>query len=570
MHGLPALPEGFAHLPYAHPDAPKGGTLVMGESGTFDSLNPYILKGSAPWGIRSHMIESLMARSFAEPFSLYGLLAESIETPADRSWVAFTLRPEARFSDGSPVTVEDVIWSFETLGTKGHPRYRQAWLGVQSIRAEGDRRVRIDFAQPNRELPLLLGLRPVLRKAQFDGVDFAEATDTVLIGTGPYLLDGWEPGQFIAFRRNPDYWGRDLGVNRGLNNFDRVRYEYFRNPESYWEALKTGGISIFAETDPVRWLTGYDFEAVASGRLVRGEIPDRRPSGMEGFVFNTRRPIFADRRVRAALALTFDWQWVNQKLYRGAYDRIESYFGGSELGFRDEPTPGEKALLDPFIADLAPGLLTDPWRPPVSDGTGRDRRNLRRAAKLLDEAGWAVADGARRNAAGERMAFEIMVVSGRDETLASLWRDALKRVGIEVTIRAVDVPQFQKRRRDYDYDMIANRWGMSLSPGTEQRYYFGSDGRDLPGTRNYMGVAEPAVDKVIEAIVAARERPAFVDAVRALDRVLTHGVYVIPFGVLPAQPLVWKRRLGKPAQASLYGWWGWWSGPGLWWEEPGG
>ena len=570
MHGLPALPEGFAHLPYARPDAPKGGTLIMGESGTFDSLNPYILKGSAPWGIRSHMIESLMARSFAEPFTLYGLLAESVEVPKDRSWVAFTLREEARFSDGSPVTLDDVIWSFETLGTKGHPRYRQAWLAVKSIRADGERRLRIDFAEPNRELPLLLGLRPILKKAQFAGTDFAEATDMALIGTGPYLLEAWEPGQFIAFRRNPEYWGRELGVTRGLNNFDRVRYEYFRNPESYWEAVKTGGLSIFAEQDPVRWLTGYDFEAVTSGRLVRGEIANQRPSGMEGLVFNTRRAIFADRRVRVALALSFDWEWVNEKLYRGAYRRIESYFGGSELGFRDVPTPSEAALLEPFADRLAPGLLSDPWRPPVSDGSGRDRRNLRRASKLLDAAGWKVVDGVRRDSAGEAMAFEIILLSERDETLASLWRDALKRLGVEVAIRRVDAPQFQRRRRDYEYDMIVNRWGMSLSPGTEQRYYFGSDGRDQPGTRNYMGVADPAIDGVIDAIVAAEGRAEFVDAVRALDRVLSHGVYVIPFGVLPAQPLVWKSSLRRPDGDSLYGWWGWWSGPGLWWEQPEG
>ena len=568
MHGLPALPKGFAHLPYARPDAPKGGRLILGETGTFDSLNPYILNGNAPWGVRSHVVESLMARSYGEPFTLYGLLAESVETPEDRSWVAFTLRPEARFSDGSPVTVEDVIWSFETLGTSGHPRYRQAWLAVESIRAEGERRIRIDFKEANRELPLLLGLRPVLKKAQFDGLDFAKATDVDLIGTGPYVIQAWEPGQFITFKRDPEYWGRDLGVTQGLNNFDTVRYEYFRNPESFWEALKTGSISIFADNDPVRWLTGYDFETVKSGQLVRGEIGNQRPTGMEGFVFNTRRAVFSDRNVRVALALSFDWQWINKKLYRGAFKRIDSFFGGSELGFRDEASPGERALLAPFADDLAAGLLTDAWRPPVSDGSGRDRRNLRKASKILDAAGWTIQDGVRRNADGDAMAFEIMVVSDRDETLASLWGDAVKRLGIQITIRTVDPAQFQKRRRDYDYDMLVNRWGMSLSPGTEQKYYFGAEGRETPGTRNYMGVAEPAIEAAIDAVVGARDRTDFVDAVRALDRVLTHGVYVIPFGVLPAQRLVWDKSLRRPETDSLYGWWGWWSGPGLWWSEP--
>ena len=568
MHGAPALPEGFVALPYVNADAPKGGRLIMGEMGTFDSLNPYILRGRAPWAIGPHMVESLMARSYGEPFTLYGLLAESVETPDDRSWVAFTLREDARFSDGSPVTVEDVIWSYETLGTEGHPRYRTAWQAVSAIRAEGERRVVIEFSEPNRELPLLLGMRPVLKKAQFADGAFAETTDVPLIGSGPYLIDAYEPGKFIEFRLNPDWWGKDLGVNRGLNNFERVRYEYFRTPESYWEALKTGGISIFTDRDPVRWDTGYDFPAITNGDLIKGEVGNSRPTGMEGFVFNTRRPIFADRRVREALALSFDWEWINAKIYRGSFQRITSYFGGSELAFADKATAGEAALLEPFAGALPAGLLTKPWRPPVSNGTGTDRRALRRAGRLLDAAGWSVKDGVRQNAEGAPLAFEVMVLSERDETLASLWRDTLKRLGIEVTVRSVDAAQFQARRTDYDYDIIANRWSMSLSPGTEQRYYFGSDGRDRPGTRNYMGVAEPAVDAAIDAIVAARGREEFADAVKALDRVMTHAIYVIPFGVLPAERMVWAKNLRRPAEPSLYGWWGWWSGPGVWWEEP--
>ncbi len=568
MHGAPALPEGFTSLPYVNADAPKGGRLVMGEVGTFDSLNPYVLRGRAPWAIGPHMVESLMARSYGEPFTLYGLLAESVETPKDRSWVAFTLRNEARFSDGSPVTVEDVIWSYETLGTIGHPRYRTAWQAVSEIRADGDRRIVIEFSEPNRELPLLLGLRPVLKKAQFEDVDFADATDLPLIGSGPYLIDRHESGRFIEFRLNPDWWGRDLAINRGLNNFEQIRYEYFRTSESHWEALKTGAISIFTDRDAVRWSTAYDFPAVTEGRLVKGEIANARPTGMEGFVFNTRRPIFSDRRVREALALSFDWEWINAKIYRGSYARIQSYFGGSELGFTDTATPGELAFLAPFEAHLPENMLTAPWRPPVSNGTGTDRRNLRRASRLLEAVGWAVKDGIRQNAAGKPLSFEIMVISARDETLASLWSDALRRLGIEVIVRTVDAAQFQARRTGYDYDMISNRWGMSLSPGTEQRYYFGSDGRESPGTRNYMGVADPAVDAAIDAIVAATDRADFADAVRALDRVLTNGIYVIPFGVLPAERLVWKQDLRHPSEPSLYGWWGWWSGPGVWWQDP--
>ena len=570
MYGEPALPAGFRHLPYADPDAPRGGRLVLGETGGFDSLNPYILKGNAPWPIGVLTVESLMARSYDEPFTLYGLLAETVETPPDRAWVEFTLRAEARFSDGTPVTVEDVIWSFETLGVQGHPRYRNAWAGVADVRQTGPRKVRIDFAEPNRELPLLLGLRPVLKKAQWDGTDFASAASVPVIGSGAYVIDAWEPGRFIEFRRDEDWWGEDLAVNRGLHNFDRIRFEYFRNQEALWEAVKGGGISIFADDDPVRWAEGYGF-AAAEGALQRAEIAHQRPTGMEGFVFNTRRAIFADRRVREALALTFDWEWINSRLFRGGYARIGSYFDNSPLGFEGVAEGRERDILLPFAESLPEGTLEDGWRPPESDGSGRDRRNLRRAGALLDEAGWhAGEDGIRRNAEGEALAFEILAGATRDETLASLWRQSLARIGVAATVRLVDEAQYTARRTDYDYDMIVNRWAMSLSPGTEQRLYFGSAGRETPGTRNYMGVADPAVDAAIEAILSSEEPADFRAAVRALDRVLSAGIYVIPFGVLPQDRIAWRSGLGHPEEASLYGWWGWWSGPAVWWREPAG
>ncbi len=568
MHGTPALPTGFTHLPYANPDAPQGGSVIFGEVGTFDSLNPYILKGRAPWPVQVHSVEALMARNWDEPFSLYGLLAESVETPPDRSWVAFTLREEARFSDGSPVTVEDVIWSFETLGTVGHPRYRNAWSGVSAISATGPRMVRIDLAEPNRELPLILGLRPILKKAQWEGQDFASAGNVLPIGSGPYVAEKHELGRVIEFRRNPDWWGKDLAVNRGLNNFETIRYDYFRNQEALWESLRTGAISIFADYDVARWADGYDFPAMREGRLTRAEFAHQRPTGMEGFVFNTRRAIFADRRVREALALTFDWEWINQRLFRGQYTRIQSYFGNSPLGMSGAAEGLEADLLAPFADSLPPETLTAPWRPPVSDGSGRDRRALRRAGRLLDEAGWTVVDGVRRNADGEAMRFEILLVQSRDETLASLWREALERLGIEVEVRLVDQAQYTERRTDYDFDMIVNRWAMSLSPGTEQRLYFGAAGLGTPGTRNYMGVTDPAVDAMIGEILAATETEAFEAAVRALDRVLTSGIYVIPFGVQPTDRLVWQPGYARPEQDSLYGWWGWWAGPAVWWKEP--
>jgi len=561
MHGAPALAPGFTNLPYANPEAVKGGRVVFGETGGFDSLNPYLLKGRAPWGVRAHTIESLMARSYDEPFTLYGLLAESVETPEDRSWVEFTLRPEVRFSDGSPVTVEDVIWSLETVGTQGHPAFRNAWNAVSGVEQTGPRRLRISFAEPNRELALIMGMRPVLKKAEWQGREFTRSTLEPITGSGPYVVDRFEPGRFIAFRRNPDYWGRNLGITRGLNNFDEIKYEYFRNSEALWSAVKTGEVSIFTDSNAARWAEGYDFPAALEGRLLRDEIAHGRPTGMYGFVFNTRRAIFADRRVREALALSFDWEWVNQRLFREQYKRIESYFANSALGFSGPAEGREAALLAPFAETLPEGTLEAGWRPPVSDGSGRDRKNLRAAVRLLEQAGWRVDGRLRKNAAGEPLSFEVLVASTADETLAELWSGALARLGVEVRVRRVDNVQYVARRRNYDYDMTVNRWFLSLSPGVEQRLYFGANGRTDPGTRNYMGVDDPAVEAMIESLLIATNRPDFESAVRALDRVLSAGIYVIPFGYLPTDRVAWQRGYKRPERDALYGW-----RPEVWWK----
>lgn len=570
MHGKPMLQREFRHLPYVNLDAPRGGRAVFAEIGAFDSLNPYILRGRAPWPVQAHTAESLMARNYAEPFALYGLLAETVETPADRSWVAFTLRRTARFSDGSPVTVDDVIWSLETLGTEGSPAYRAAWQAVASIRADGERRVRIDFNTPNRELPLIMALRPILKREQWHGRDFTQPGMEPVIGSGPYVIAAAEPGVSITFRRNPDWWGADLPINRGLNNFDEVHYDYFRNGDALWEAVKTGSVSIFAEPDPVRWVEGYaDLPILAEGRMAQRDIPHGRPSGMQGFVFNTRRAPFDDRRVREALALAFDWEWINARVYRGAYRRITSYFGNSDLAFDGSAEGRETELLKPYAADLPEGLLETGWQLPTTDGTGRDRRLRRRAGRLLDAAGWTVADGQRRNAEGDALAFEILVRSTEHERLASIWAEALARFGVTATIRLVDGSQFAERRRDFDYDVTVARWAMSLSPGTEQQLYFDSAARETPGSRNYMGVASPAVDAAIDALLAAEEPAPFKAAVRALDRVLTAGIYVVPFGYAPVDRIAALTGFDRPDRVSLYGgWWGWWSGPGLWWAEP--
>ena len=561
MHGRPALEPGFANLPYANPSAPKGGMAVFGETGDFDSLNPFILKGRAPWPIRSLTVETLMARSWDEPFTLYGLLAESVETPPDRSWVRFVLREQARFSDGTPVTVEDVIWSLETLGQEGHPRYRTAWEAVASVEKTGPRTVTIRFSEPNRELPLIMGLRPVLKKAEWRTRPFTATTRTPITGSGPYRVADVEPGRFVELERDPDWWGADLAVTRGLHNFDRLRFEYYRNADALWSAVKTGAVSIFPDRDPVRWAEGYDFAAAREGRLMRHEIGHGRPSGMAGFVFNTRRAPFDDRRVRRALALAFDWRWINERIFAGQYARITSYWSGSALGWQGPAEGREAALLAPFADSLPEGALTRGWRPPEGDGR-RNRDNLRAAARLLAAAGWRMREG-RRMKDGRALAPELLVASTRHETLATLWAKALDRIGVRLRVRRVDDAQFQARRRVYDHDITVNRWWLSLSPGTEQWLYFGAEGREAPGTRNYMGVAEPAVDAMIRAILAAEARPAFADAVRALDRVLSAGVYVVPFGVLPEDRVAAQAPFRRPERDALYGF-----RPEVWWRAP--
>ncbi|MEO1723803.1 MAG: extracellular solute-binding protein [Pseudomonadota bacterium] len=600
MYGAPELPENFEALPYVNPDAPKGGRVTFAEFGSFDSLNPFVLKGAAPWALSSHMFESMLARSYAEPFTLYANLAEAVEVPADRSGVTFTLNPAARFSDGNPVTVEDVIWSFETLAAEGHPRYDAAWSQVASIEPVGERGIRIAFTEPNRELPLILGLRPVLKKAQFEGRTLDAEPLEPLIGSGPYVVGEMEAGRSITFRRDPDWWGEGRPINRGLNNFEEVRYDYYRSSDAIWQAVTAGAVDMQSDSDPVRWLEGYGFAAAEDGRLSRTEIAHGRPSGMYGFVFNTRRAPLDDIRVRRALGLAFDWAWINQRLYGGGYERITSYFGGSPLSWNaPEETGAGVGALASVAADAAAGApaalavesraatakstasAPEPrsrrapggdeigW--PVSDGSGRDRRLLREAARLLEDAGMPVQNGARLGPDRQPMVLGVLVGSTEHETLAGLWADTLRPLGIELDIRRVDAAQFAQRRRDYDYDITVHRWVMSLSPGTEQRYYFGSDGRETPGTRNYMGVADPAVDAAIEGLLVAEDAEAFRGAARRLDRLLTEGLYVVPFGVLPNDRIVHDADLRHPdwqdGQRSLYGWFGWWSGPGVWWRE---
>ncbi|MEM7544464.1 MAG: extracellular solute-binding protein [Pseudomonadota bacterium] len=565
MHGEPELSTDFTHLPYTNPQAPKGGTLTFGEVGSFDSLNPYILKGSVPWALRLHTAESLMARNWDEPFTLYGLIAESVEVPEDRSWVEFTLRPEARFSDGSPVTVDDVIYSMELLDEEGKPPYFNGLRNVSEIIRKGDRGVRFVFETPDREAPLILGLRPVLQKTDLEARVFKESSLTPLITTGPYVVGKVEAGRSLTLVRNPDYWGRDLPVMRGQANLDEIRIEFFRDGNAHWEAFKAGEVDIFRDGDPVRWESGYDFAAARDGRIARSEVGHGRPTGMRGFVFNTRKEMFTDIRVREALTLAFDFEWLQRTMLSGAYARIPSYFGASPLGHDGAATGEGRALLEPFADSLPPGALDATIRPPAGSGDGRNRRNMRLAADLLSEAGWAVVDGVLRNPDGVAFSFEILLSSSANEQVSSVFTDALKRLGITATVRLVDSAQYETRRTDYDYDMIINTWALSLSPGVEQRLYWHSDGVTEPGTRNYMGVANPAVDAAIAALTVATTQDVFEGAARALDRALSAGRYVIPFWYAPTSRIAHSATLTFPERTPLYGDWIGFL-PDVWWR----
>ncbi len=569
MYGEPALPPDFVSLPQANPDAPKGGRIVFGESGSFDSLNPYITKGRAPAAVSSLTVETLMGRSYDEPFTLYGLLAESIDTDPERSYVAFTLREGATFSDGSPVTVDDVLWSFETLGTLGNPRYATAWKKIATAEATGPRTVKFTFTEKDREMPLLLGLRPILKKAQWEGKDFAESTLEAPIGSGPYTVDTFDAGAYITLKKNPDWWGKDLAFNRGQHNFDAIKYEYFADPTVIFEAFKAGEIDTYRESNPAKWITNFDIPPVQSGEIVKAEIPHKRPSGIDGLVFNTRKPIFADWHVREALTQAFNFELINQALNGGANPRISSYFSNSELsGDAANPaSPAVAALLEPFKADLLPGTL-EGYALPVSDGTEANRAGIRKATDLLAEAGWTIQDGVLKNAAGEVFAFEIMLATGESDTIAAseIFVEALKRIGIDARITTVDSALYKERTTTYDFDMTHYIRSLSLSPGNEQTLYWGHEGVTKPDTRNWMGMNSPAAEAMIVKMVSSTSREDFVLATQALDRVLTSGRYVIPFWYSNVSRMAHKKTLHYPEHLPIYGdWLGFL--PDVWWYQ---
>ena len=569
MYGEPALPPDFVSLPYANPDAPKGGRIVFGENGSFDSMNPFIVKGSAPAGLSSMTVETLMGRSYDEPFTLYGLLAESVDTDEARTYVEFTLREGARFSDGKPVTVKDVLWSFEKLGTEGSPRYAGAWKKIAKSEQTGPRSVRFTFNAQDRELPLILGLRPILEMAQWEGRDFAATTMEPPIGSGPYVVDKFEAGKFVSYKKNPDWWGKDLPFNRGQQNFDEVRYEYFGDAGVVFESFKAGLITSYREANPAKWASNYDFPAVQSGDVVKSDIPHQRPSGIEGFVFNTRKPIFADWRVREALIDAFNFELVNQTLNGGALPRIQSYFSNSVLGAPvGEAASGRVAeYLAPFKDQLLPGAL-EGYALPVSDGSEANRANLHKATDLMADAGWTVQDGILKNAEGASFAFEILLVNGQNDMIAaaSIYVEALKRLGIDARVTTVDSAQYKDRTTNYDFDMTHYIRALSLSPGNEQMLYWGAAGVTEPGTRNWMGMNSPAAEALIASMLSAKDQTEFVAATQALDRVLITGRYVVPVWYAASSHLAHIKQLKFPEKLPIYGDWPGFQ-PEVWWYQ---
>jgi peptide/nickel transport system substrate-binding protein len=570
MHGQPALPPGFDHLPYVDPAAPKGGRLSLALQGTFDSLNPYNLRaGSAAQGLSGNVFQSLMARSLDEPFTLYGMVAQGIETDEARSRVVFHLDPRATFSDGSPITAEDILFTFDLLKTRGRPQQRYAYGLVKGVSAPDPHRVAYDLTDINdREMPLTLALMPVLSKRATDVERFADSTLAPPLGSGPYKVASVSPGEKLLLRRNPDFWGRDLPMCRGQHNFDEIAITYYRDANSMFESFKAGLVDYREETSTTRWISGYDFPALRDGQAKREQLPLGVPRGMEGFAFNTRHDLFKDIRVREALATMFDFEWVNANFFADLFTRTVSFFDNSELASTGRPaSPGERDLLAPFPGAVRDDVLEGRWRPYVTDGTGRDRKQAKAALTLLAAAGWTIDRGQLRKD-GQPFAFEIMVTDRNQERLALNYASTLARIGVTARVRNVDEVQYQRRRQKFDFDMMMGSWIASASPGNEQRMRWGSASADQEASFNLAGASSPAIDALIMAMLAAHSREDFVTAVRAYDRVLLSGFYIVPLFHTAMQWDAYRTRITRPKELPK------WAAPlfsttlDTWWQVP--
>jgi peptide/nickel transport system substrate-binding protein len=555
MHGAPALPPDFTHLPYADPQAPRGGRIVFGLQGTFDSLNPLVVLGVAPDAVPRYVQQSLLFRSADEPFTAYGLLASHVELDDARTRLAFEIDPRATFSDGAPVTSDDVVFTFEMLKSKGKPFHRSSLGRVTKVEAPSPRRVVFELGDgSNRELPLVIGAMPIFARHATDAERFGETSFKPALGSGPYVVSELRPGEALTLKRRSDFWAENHPLTRGLFNADEIRYDFYRDANALFEAFKAGLYDVRVEGDPTRWMTGYDVPAVRDGRIIRETLRFETPKGMTGLVFNTRRPIFADIRVREALGLMFDFEWVNRNLFHGVYRRAGSFFSDSELSALGVPADArEKALLAPFPGSVRDDILAGTWAPSASDGSGRDRDQARRALDLLRSAGFTLQDGAlRKGPGGEPLAFEITVTSRPQERLALNYSAALRRIGVTANVRLIDDVQYWRRLAGFDFDMIQWTWPASASPGNEQVGRWDSSNAARKGALNYAGVREPAVDAMLKAMLGARERADFVASVRALDRLLISGFYVVPLYYLPDTWLAHGRDIILPARPPGY------------------
>ncbi|MBC8337267.1 MAG: ABC transporter substrate-binding protein [Alphaproteobacteria bacterium] len=561
MHGDLKYPAGFKHLDYVNPNAPKGGTVRLSATGTFDSFNSFIIKGNPASGL-GFLYDNLMYGTADEAFSQYGQLAESVEMPKDRSWVAFTLRKEARWNDGKPVSVEDVIWTFNTLIKEGTPFYRFYYGNVKEVVKTGPLTVRFNFKPgENRELPLILGQLTVLPKHFWESRNFSKTTLEPPLGSGPYRIESFEPGRSITYKRVEKWWGRDIPVNRGQYNFDVIRYDYYRDATIALQAFKKGEYDYRQENSSKAWATAYDFKDVKSG-LVRAEkIKHNRSTGMQAFVFNTRRDKFKDKRVRQALAHAFDFEWSNKNLFFGQYSRTRSYFDNSELAATGIPKGDELKLLEPFRDQLPTDVFTKEYNPPKADGSGNIRRNLRAAGKLLTEAGWVIKGRSRiHEKTGKALEFEVLLVSPLFERIVLPFAKNLEKLGVKLTVRTIDPSQYRRRLDTFDFDVIVGGAGQSLSPGNEQRSYWGSTAADIEGGRNTIGIKDRVIDALIEKVIAAPDRKALVASVRALDRVLQWGHWLIPHWHIKYDRIAFWDKFGRPSVTPIQGnqflaWW---------------